>query len=98
MAMLVSEMGNDPLHIYTEQYESFILYVCTRGEVSVQWHEGGKTNNLILKTAQAVLIPAEMEDFFLVPREKDSVLLEAYLQREEHDAYINPDVPAELEQ
>ena len=64
----------------------------------IQWHEGDKTGNVILRTAQAVLIPAEMEDFFIVPREKDSVLLEAYLQREEHDAYINPDVPAELEQ
>ncbi|MBP5397940.1 MAG: hypothetical protein J6Y32_04865 [Bacteroidales bacterium] len=89
---------NDPLHIYTEQYESFIIYACAQGEVSVQWHEGGQTCNAILKTGQALLIPAEMEDFFLVPREKGSVLLEAYLQREEHDAYINPDVPAEIAQ
>lgn len=89
---------DDPLHIYTEQYESFILYACVRGEVSVQWHEGEKTENAVLRAGQALLIPAEMEDFFLVPREKGSVLIEAYLQREDHDAYINPDVPAELEQ
>ena len=88
---------SDPLHIYTEQYESFILYTCVSGEVSIQWHAEGKTENVLLKTGEAILIPAEMPDFFIVPRERDSFLLETYVSREDVDPYINPNVPSSIE-
>lgn len=76
---------NDPLHVYTEQFESFILYVCAGGEVSVQSRLAGNTLNTIVSCGQAVLIPADMEDFFLVPRQKDTLLLEVHLARTEEE-------------
>ena len=76
---------NDPLHIRTEQYEGFILYACVGGEVSVQCRSEGRPLNTIVPCGQCVLIPADMEDFFLVPQRKDTVLLEIFIARSETD-------------
>ncbi|MBP5539908.1 MAG: class I mannose-6-phosphate isomerase [Bacteroidales bacterium] len=100
---------SDTLHIYTERFESFILYTCVSGEVSIQTNtatdaastasaKGGLPAPVILTAGACALIPADHPDFFLVPRRKDTVLLEAYIARNDTDAYINPDVPAELEE
>ncbi len=98
---------SDTLHIYTERFESFILYTCVSGEVSIQAQskagsttsaEAGSPVPVTLTAGTCALIPADYPDFFLVPCRKDTVLLEAYISRNDTNAYINPDVPAELEE
>ena len=93
----------DPLHIYTEQFESFIIYMCVEGEASIQVPtenaEGTKgMDNYIIKTGETILIPAQMRDFYLVPRDRNTVLLEAVTRPEEEmDEYIDPSTEAFLE-
>lgn len=86
---------SDTLHIYTERFESFILYTCVSGEVSIQAAAAGADTAAAAKSASpasvtltagaCALIPADHPDFFLVPRQKDTVLLEAYIARTEPD-------------
>ena len=93
----------DPLHIYTEKFESFIVYICLEGAASIQvpsTKENGEAcmENYEFKKGETILIPADMPDFFLVPRDRDTVLLEAVTRPEEVlDAYIDPDTEAFLE-
>ena len=93
----------DPLHIYTEKFESFVIYVCVEGAVSVQipsTKEGGKSymENHEFSKGDTILIPADMPDFYLVPRDRSTVLLEAVCHPDmDFDAYINPDTEAFLE-
>ena len=92
----------DPLHIYTEQFESFIIYICTEGAASIQvpsTKENGESymECTEITKGETVLIPAEMQDFYLVPRDRSTVLLEAVTRPEEAvDAYIDPDTEAFL--
>lgn len=93
----------DPLHIYTEKFESFIIYMCIEGAVSVQVpsvKENGETfmDNHEFAKGDTILIPADMPDFYLVPRDRSTVLLEAVSHiPENQDAYIDPDTEAFLE-
>lgn len=93
----------DPLHIYTEQFESFIVYICVEGAASIQipsTKENGEAamDNYEFVKGDTVMVPADMPDFFLVPRDRETVLLEAVCRPvEEIDAYIDPDTDAFLE-
>ena len=93
----------DPLHIYTEKFESFIVYVCVEGAASVQipaTKENGEAymENYEFVKGETILIPAELPDFYLVPRDPSTVLLEAVVQPEDQlDNYIDPDTEAFLE-
>lgn len=93
----------DPLHIYTEKFESFIIYICIEGAASIQvpsTKENGEAcmENYEFKKGETILVPADMPDFFLVPRDRDTVLLEAVTRPEEDiDAYIDPNTEAFLE-
>ena len=93
----------DPLHIYTEQFESFIIYICVEGAASIQVpseNEKGEAcmDNYEISKGETILIPAEMSDFYLVPRDKDTVLLEAVCRPDEDmDEYIDPNTEAFLE-
>ena len=93
----------DPLHIYTEQFGSFIIYMCPEGEAAIQvpveGEDGSKgMDNYVIRKGETILIPAHMGDFYLVPRDKDTVLLEAVTRPEETvDQYIDPDTEAFLE-
>lgn len=93
----------DPLHIYTEKFESFIIYICIEGAASIQvpsTKENGEAymENYEFKKGETILVPADMPDFFLVPRDRDTILLEAVTRPEEAlDAYIDPDTEAFLE-
>lgn len=93
----------DPLHIYTEQFGSFIVYVCVEGAASVQvpsTRPGGEAymDNYEFKKGETVMIPADMPDFYLVPRDRSTILLEAVTRIEEElDAYIDPDTDPYLE-
>lgn len=93
----------DPLHIYTEKFESFILYVCAEGAASVQIPAtdadgSAYMENYEFSKGETILIPADMPDFYLVPRDRSTVLLEATCSPDAgFDAYIDPDTDAFLE-
>ncbi len=94
---------SDPLHIYMDKFESFIVYICLEGAVSVQvpsTKENGEAymENYEFSKGETVLIPADMPDFYLVPRDCSTVLLEAVTRPvEEQDEYIDPSTEAFLE-
>ena len=93
----------DPLHIYTEKFESFIIYVCAEGAASVQipsTKENGEAfmDNYEFTAGETILVPADMPDFYLVPRDPSTVILEVVSRpTEELDDYIDPDTDAFLE-
>ena len=83
----------DTLHIYTEHFESFIIYICTQGSASFQVIEGGKKVSYDISRGETILIPASLDDFFIVPLEKNTLLLEVWLSpAEETDDYIDENV------
>ncbi len=93
----------DPLHIYTEQFGSFIIYICIEGAASIQVPSvkpDGEAymENYEFAKGETILVPAEMPDFYLVPRDRSTVLLEAVTRVEdEPDDYIDPSTEAFLE-
>lgn len=93
----------DPLHIYTDKFESFIVYICLDGAASIQVPSTKETgeaymDNYEFAKGETILVPADMPDFFLVPRDRSTVLLEAVTRPvEEQDQYIDPDTEAFLE-
>ena len=93
----------DPLHIYTEKFESFIVYVCIEGAASIQVpgvNEKGQEcmQNYEFAKGETILVPAEMPDFYLVPRDSSTVLLEAVTRpMEALDEYIDPETEAFLD-
>jgi hypothetical protein len=93
----------DPLHIYTEKFESFIIYVCVEGAASVQipsTKENGEAfmDNYEFTAGETILVPADMPDFYLVPRDPSTVILEVVSRpAAEIDEYIDPDTDAFLE-
>lgn len=94
---------SDPLHIYTDQFESFIVYICVEGAASIQvpsTKDNGEAymENYEFSKGDTVLVPADMPDFYLVPRDRETVLLEAVTRPDDElDAYIDPDTEAFLE-
>ena len=94
---------SDPLHIYMDKFESFIVYMCIEGSASIQLpstKENGEAimENYEFKKGETILVPADMPDFYLVPRDRSTVLLEAVTRPEEAlDEYIDPNTEAYLE-
>ena len=94
---------SDPLHIYTEKFESFIIYICIDGAASIQVpgvNEKGEEcmQSYDFAKGETILVPAEMPDFYLVPKDRSTVLLEAVTRpMEDIDQYIDPDTEAFLE-
>lgn len=86
----------DALRISSGTITSFMVYICTEGEVGIQVPVAGedgkkRMDNYVLSKGQTILIPADMTDFFIVPRERKSVLIEATVDRREaEDGYIDP--------
>ncbi len=93
----------DPLHIYTEKFESFIVYICIEGAASIQvpsTRPGGEAymENYEFAKGETILVPADMPDFYLVPRDRSTVLLEAVTRVEDElDNYIDPSTEAFLD-
>ena len=94
---------SDPLHIYTEKFQSFIVYICREGAASIQvpsTNEKGEAcmENYEFAKGETILVPADMPDFFLVPRDRSTLLLEGTTRPvEEVDGYIDPETEAFLE-
>ena len=79
----------DPLHIYAEKFDSFLLYTCLRGGAVIEIKDGDAKGNYRLKEGEVIMVPAEVKDFFLIPAERDTLLLEAVMDhREETDPYL----------
>jgi mannose-6-phosphate isomerase len=88
----------DTLHIYTERFDSFIIYICTQGSASFQVMEGGKKVSYDISKGGTILIPASLDDFFIVSLEKNTLLLEVWLRpAEEVDDYIDENVSEECD-
>lgn len=79
----------DGMHIYTDQLESFVVYCCTKGEVSLQMaDEEGVTRDYRLHQGDTILVPAECPDFVLSPVELGSELIESVVHpADEADSY-----------
>ena len=89
---------SDALHIYTEQFGSFLAYTCLEGGASVQATLDAGMERFHVGKGETLLLPAEMPDFFLVPENRDTVLLETRVQPSQSpDSYINTDAEPFLE-
>ena len=85
---------SETLHIYTEKFESFIVYVCLEGSASIK--VGDETYEF--SKGETILVPAEMPDFYLIPGDSSTKLLEAVTRPAEYvDDYIDPNTEAFLE-
>jgi mannose-6-phosphate isomerase len=86
----------DPLHIYAEKFNSFLIYLCLEGEASIQVpaeKENGEKfmDNYVISAGDTLLVPNDISDFFLVPRDRSTILLESMIEkRDDVDPYINP--------
>ncbi|MCQ2145443.1 MAG: class I mannose-6-phosphate isomerase [Bacteroidales bacterium] len=90
----------EPVKASTSKAGSFLVYVCVEGQLSIQVpsQDGKGTDTTVLSKGETVLIPADMPDYLLVPRDKGTVILEATVEkRSDMDGYINPDTEAYLE-
>lgn len=77
--------------------DSFVLFSCASGRAMLQpLSMDGGSGSFTLEAGDSLLVPAECQDFSLVPADRDTVLLETTTYRVEPDRYINPDVPAHL--
>jgi len=87
----------DPVHINAGTDGGFAVYACVSGEASVQVPAPGGMESTLLRAGETVLVPAEVDDFYLVPRQSGTVLVEVLVDREEEpDAYIDPSAEPEL--
>ncbi len=93
----------DTLHIYTEKFDSFFVYICVEGGATIQIPvvdaQGKKSmQDYNIAKGEAILIPAESPDFYLVPKNSSPVLLEVIVEaREIVDSYIDPSTEPFLE-
>lgn len=88
----------DMLHINTGTTDAFLVYVCVSGSASlqIQKDEAG-VNKFDVNAGEAILVPAEVTDFYMVPQGRDTVLLEVTIEPyDEPDEYIDPDAESKL--
>ena len=85
----------DPVHVRNDRNEEFVIYICAGGEVSVQVPfedetGAGKMDSTSLKCGESILIPAEVEEYFLVAKERGTMLIEAASRKKvEENSYLN---------
>ena len=82
----------DGLHISSEQPGSFAVYYCISGEAFIQTPDpAGKYS---IKAGQCILVPSEVNDFFLFPSASGTRLLEVLTEKRViSDSYIPDNVP-----
>lgn len=84
---------SEALHVSCSDFGSFIAYLCISGEASIQIPADPESGRKDLETYvmgrdEVILVPAEVTDFFLVPRASDTVILETVMSpRSEEDSY-----------
>lgn len=94
----VSEISlKDPEHIFNDEAGSFSIYTCVSGSATIQVPEGSGADNYEMKAGETVLVPAEIDDYFLVPRQAGTVLVETIMEeRFDTDLYIDPSADEKL--
>lgn len=83
---------DDLLKVNNSQPGSFTLYHCLSGAVSVQVSDetGNPAQTCSLSAGQTLLVPAELEQFYLVPAVRGAVLLDVVVgKRTVRDAYLD---------
>jgi mannose-6-phosphate isomerase len=82
----------EPYSVVPEKLGSFVIYICLEGKVEVQ-APGVNGDNMFCKLdkGQVVLIPASMDECFLIPTASETSVLEAFVKVDENekDDYIN---------
>ena len=76
----------DAMRVFSGEVDSFIVYVCTEGRVAFQVQEEDEDGKTVTRTftigkGQVILVPADCEDFFIVPESPSPELLEVTLRR-----------------
>ena len=66
---------NKEIEKETANIDSFVIYMCLEGELKIKYYE---TEEIKLSKGETILIPAEIDNYFLLPV-KESVLLEVYI-------------------
>lgn len=66
--------------------DSFLIYICMQGSAVIRISEGDSYN---LKKGEVVLVPSEVEDFFLVPAGKDTLLMEVRMDPRPNDDIVS---------
>ncbi|MHA7110345.1 type I phosphomannose isomerase catalytic subunit [Sunxiuqinia elliptica] len=66
---------NQKLERDFHQEDSFVIYICLEGELTIDFEEGSES----VKKGDTVLVPASLEQFFLSPQNSDVKLLEVHL-------------------
>ena len=79
----------DPLKNSAGLDDSFLIYICLEGAAVIQVPDAG---NYTLKKGEVVLVPSEVEDFFIVPADKGTRLLEVRLDPRENDDIVSEPV------
>lgn len=85
---------NDGMHVYSDKFDSFVVYSCLKGEVSLQMADDkGITRDYRLRKGDTILVPAECPDYVLSPLERGSELLESVTHpSDEKDSYTGEDI------
>lgn len=71
----------DALHIYSEKSGSFMFYSCLRGGALIKTAVDGIAMEYPIDFGQSILVPADVSDFILEPRERGALLLEVMLEK-----------------
>ena len=73
----------EALKSHRDEDDTFLLYICLKGAATVQ----ADGENYRFRKGELLLIPAEVNDFFLIPEEKDTLLMEVRMDpREKTDS------------
>lgn len=81
----------DPLRVFSDQPISFAVYCCVQGEAVVELpsEDGKSMESFRLRPGTPLLVPAELTEFYIVPAERDTALLEILSEKREiPDSYL----------
>ena len=78
----------DALKSHRDLDDTFLVYICVSGAAVLQ-ADGA---NYGLKAGEVILVPAEVQDFFLVPAEKGTALLEVRMDPRAEDDLVSAPV------
>ena len=78
---------SQPLKSTRDEDDTFLLYYCTKGQADIQ----ADKVNYKMKEGDLILVPAEVNEFFLLPETQDAELLEIRMDpRQEDDIVSEP--------
>ncbi len=71
---------NKPFHRDLRKYDSFIISMCIEGDCKIKVRSTG--DEITLKEGHSTLIPAAIADYFLLPINEKTRLLDAYINNQ----------------